>query len=97
MALTLVFILSVFLPLFSVKAEAVDKSNLLDHKSVQIEQNNKAVGEDNPFDPKNNFKVKMSFDFPIMNDALLEFAGITKEEQVDENDFATIKLGKNFK
>ncbi|HHT24643.1 MAG TPA: LPXTG cell wall anchor domain-containing protein [Clostridiaceae bacterium] len=95
-------ILSWFSPAASLKAASQDKSNLLTDIGVDIRQSGLPVNNTNPLNPKNAFNLKFNFTFPILKDANIPIyesgdPNFDADKQVDEGDFAFLKLGKNFR
>ena len=76
-----------------------DKSKLINGTlSTTVTQNGKELTD--TIDPKSDFKVSMTFTFPIVDNNLIKAGaadGITDvSQQIDEGDYAIFTLGKNL-
>lgn len=81
-------------------AGGVDKANAVTPISEAVMQDGKELGDGDTIDPDKPFKIKKEFQFPIINDEMLDTdlaEGLTKETQVDDGDYWVFPLGSNFK
>ncbi|MDO5719707.1 MAG: prealbumin-like fold domain-containing protein [Actinomycetaceae bacterium] len=89
-----------FIPVGSVAnaADGEDKTTAVEVTKTVVTQDGKPLGD--TIDPNKPFEIQMDFKFSIIKDELLgtPAAGeLTKDKQVNDGDFATFKLGDNFK